>query len=261
VNGADRSDAARAMFSELADLPADDPRRVEVRDRLVATYLGVARGIARKFRDRGEPVADLEQVAVIGLIKAIERFDVSRGISFLSYAIPTMTGEVRRYFRDHGWAVHVPRGLVEMHQRIGQASRELTQQLGSAPTPSQLAKHLGVSVDDVLEGLEVGDSYRATSLDVHFDDDDSSPIVRKLGGDDPALELVEQRQLLRPLLAGLKPREQRIVIMRFFENRTQSEIAERVGLSQMHVSRLLTRSLARMREQMTRPAPPARQND
>lgn len=246
-------DAATRLFEEFARTAADDPRRTELRDRLVTMHTTVARNIARKFRNRGEPVADLEQVAVIGLIKAIDRFDPDRGAPFLSYAVPTITGEVRRYFRDHGWALRVPRRLVELHLQIGPASRQLSQQLGTAPTPTQLAEHLGVPVDDVLEGLEAGDAYHASSLD-GLNEDESSPIMRRLGEEDPEMDLVEIRATLAPLLAHIPPREQRIVMMRFFGNLTQSEIAERVGLSQMHVSRLLARSLAQMRGELDRPA-------
>lgn len=253
MSRADNYPQAASLFEELVRTDPGDPVRADLRDRLVTMHLGIARSIARKFRDRGEPVADLEQVAVIGLIKAVDRFDPSHGAPFLSFAIPTITGEVRRYFRDHGWAVRVPRRLIELHLQIGPASRELSQRLGTAPTPSQLAEHLGVTVDEVLEGLEAGEAYRASSLDF-TDDDDSSPTFRQIGGPDPELDLVEVRSTLEPLLARISPREQRIVIMRFFGNLTQSEIARRVGLSQMQVSRLLSRSLAQMREQLDSPA-------
>jgi RNA polymerase sigma-B factor len=247
----DREAHARAgrLFVEMASLPQGDPRRVRLRDELVAMHLAVARHIAAKFRGRGEPGDDLEQVATVGLIHAVDRYDPERGIAFLAYAVPTMMGEVRRYFRDTAWAIRLPRRLSELHVALGRASRELSQTLGSAPTPSQLADHLGASLSDVREALEAGQSYRTASLDSLGADDESSPaLVERLGADDPELEIVEHRAVLAPLLAQVPERERRILVMRFFEHLTQTQIAQRVGLSQMHVSRLLARTLSDLRE-------------
>ncbi len=221
-----------------------------MRDRLVTMHLPVAQHIAAKFRNRGEPGDDLEQVATLGLINAVDRYDASRGVAFLAYAVPTMMGEVRRYFRDSAWSVRLPRRLSELHLALGRASRELSQTLGSAPTPSQLAEHLGISVAEVQEGLEAGQSYRAASLDGGGDDDASAALLDRLGESDHELELVEHRALLGPALAQVPERERRILVMRFFEHLTQTQIAERVGLSQMHVSRLLARTLEQLRRQL-----------
>lgn len=243
----DYADAA-PMFEERAALSADDPRRAELRDQLVTRHLAVARHIAQKFAGRGEPGDDLEQVATVGLIHAVDRYDPARGIAFLAFAVPTMMGEVRRYFRDTAWAIRLPRRLSELHLALNRASRELSQSLGRAPTAKQLAEHLGITVQDVLEGLEAGQSYRATSLDdLGPDPDESSPLSAKIGVQDPELDTVENRALLAPLLAQLDERERRILTMRFFEHMTQTQIGERVGLSQMHVSRLLARTLEQLR--------------
>jgi RNA polymerase sigma-B factor len=235
----------------MAELPADDPRRAAIRDKLVTLHLPVAQHIAAKFRGRGEPGDDLEQVATVGLINAVDRYDPDRGIAFLAYAVPTMMGEVRRYFRDTAWSIRLPRRLSELHVALGRATRELSQTLGGAPTPSQLAEHLGVSVSEVQEALEAGQSYRTASLDGVMGDDDESPaLLERLGAEDPEMEVVEHRALLEPLLAEVPERERRILIMRFFEHMTQTQIAERIGLSQMHVSRLLARTLEDLRRRI-----------
>jgi RNA polymerase sigma-B factor len=245
--------AAGRLFIEFAALAADDPRRRRLRDELVTLHLPVARHIAAKFRNRGEPGDDLEQVATLGLINAVDRYDPSRGIAFLAYAVPTMMGEVRRYFRDTAWSIRLPRRLSELHLALGRASRELSQTLGSAPTPRQLAEHLGISVAEVQEGLEAGQSYRAASLDDSGggSDESSTALVERLGEQDHELEMVENRAVLGPLLEGIAERERRILIMRFFEHMTQTQIAERVGLSQMHVSRLLARTLEQLRARLS----------
>jgi RNA polymerase sigma-B factor len=243
--------AAEALFDELSSLEKGDPRRVAVRDQLVTLHLPVAQHIAAKFSGRGEPGDDLQQVATVGLINAVDRYDPSRGIAFLAYAVPTMMGEVRRYFRDSTWSVRLPRRLSELHQALGRASRELSQQLGSAPTPSQLAHHLGVGVEEVQEALQAGQSYRAASLDEPGGDDAAGALTDRIGEPDHELDLVEHRAVLAPALARIPERERAILAMRFFEHMTQTQIAERVGLSQMHVSRLLSRTLEQLREQLT----------
>jgi RNA polymerase sigma-B factor len=251
---ADDYSAAEALFDELASLEERDPRRAAVRDRLVTLHLPVAQHIAAKFSGRGEPGDDLQQVATVGLIHAVDRYDPSRGIAFLAYAVPTMMGEVRRYFRDSTWSVRLPRRLSELHQALGRASRELSQQLGSAPTPSQLAHHLGVGVEEVQEALQAGQSYRAASLDEPGGGDDAAgALTERMGEPDRELDLVEDRAVLAPALARIPERERAILTMRFFEHLTQTQIAERVGLSQMHVSRLLSRTLDRLRADLTSP--------
>lgn len=245
--------AADALLLEFATLDETDARRRELRDRIVTEYLPVARRVALRFRSRGEPTDDLEQVATVGLIHAVDRYDPSHGVAFLAYAVPTMMGEVKRYFRDSSWSVRLPRRLSELNLALERASRELSQQLGSAPTPQQLANHLSISVEEVREGLEAGQSYRAASLDESVGDE-LPALSERLGEQDPGMELVEQRAALQQVLAGVPERERRILMMRFFQDMTQSQIAERVGLSQMHVSRLLARTLERLRQGLTAPA-------
>jgi RNA polymerase sigma-B factor len=242
--------AAEALFVELSGLPPDDARCLELRQRIVVMYHPVAKRIAARFLGRGPDREDLEQVAAIGLVKAVERFDPDRGIAFLRFAVPTMVGEVRRHFRDSAWSIRMPRRLSELYLALNTASRDLAQQLGHAPTPSQLAAHLSITVDEVLEGLEAGHSYRAESLDAAAVGDDNG-LVDRLGVADPAFDAAEDRADLRPALAKLPPRERTILALRFFEGLTQTQIAARVGLSQMQVSRLLARSLERIRADLT----------
>ena len=242
----------RELLHVVCDLPGDDPARIAARDELVTMHLPLASFLARRFRDRGESLEDLEQVATIGLIKAVDRFDLDRGVEFSTFATPTMVGEIKRHFRDKGWAIRVPRRLQEMRLGITRATAELSQTSGRSPTVADIAAHLGVSQDDVLEGLESAQAYATLSLDATAADGDDSQggsLADTLGDDDPSLAEVEARATLNPLLASLPPRERRIVHMRFFENMTQSQIAEQVGVSQMHVSRLLAKSLAQMRVQ------------
>ncbi|MGM1061227.1 SigB/SigF/SigG family RNA polymerase sigma factor [Saccharothrix sp. Mg75] len=230
------------MFQELAK--TDGSRHQEVRDRLVTEHLPLAEHIADRFAERGESVEDLRQVAAVGLINAVDRFDVTRGIDFLAFAVPTITGEVRRYLRDQGWAVRVPRRLKELCAAIDGARVELARRVGRTPTPSEVARHLGIELDEVYEGLHATSAYHLLSLDEH----DELTTTEGLVSDDPALEVVELQHALDPMLRGLPKRERRIVVLRFFQNMTQSQIADSVGVSQMHVSRLLSRSLARLRD-------------
>ena len=188
------------------------------------------------------------QVGTIGLIKSVDRFDLERGVEFSTYATPTIVGEIKRHFRDKGWAVRVPRRLQELRLHLTTATQELSQQLGRAPTVAEMALRLGISEEEVLEGLESANAYSTVPLDRGSDDDDSGPgFVDTLGEDDEALEGVEYRESLKPLLAQLGPRERRILMLRFFHDKTQSEIAAEVGISQMHVSRLLAKTLAQLR--------------
>ncbi|MBT2479163.1 RNA polymerase sigma factor SigF [Streptomyces sp. ISL-94] len=245
----DRS-GARALFIELRALPEGSVERAELRNRLVRMHLPLVEHLARRFRNRGEPLDDLTQVATIGLIKSVDRFDPDRGVEFSTYATPTVVGEIKRHFRDKGWAVRVPRRLQELRLSLTTATAELSQQHGRSPTVHELAERLGISEEEVLEGLESANAYSTLSLDVPDTDDESPAVADTLGAEDEALEGVEYRESLKPLLEGLPPREKRILLLRFFGNMTQSQIAQEVGISQMHVSRLLARTLTQLREKL-----------
>lgn len=241
---------ARALFLELRELPEGSPERAELRNRLVRMHLPLVEHLARRFRNRGEPLDDLTQVATIGLIKSVDRFDVDRGVEFSTYATPTVVGEIKRHFRDKGWAVRVPRRLQELRLALTTATGELSQRHGRAPTVHELAEHLKISEEEVLEGLESANAYSTLSLDVPDTDDESPAVADTLGSEDEALEGVEYRESLKPLLEQLPPREKTILLLRFFGNMTQSQIAQEVGISQMHVSRLLARTLAQLRDKL-----------
>ncbi|MFD4400094.1 RNA polymerase sigma factor SigF [Kitasatospora sp. NPDC058397] len=249
-SGAPDREAARALFVRLSALPDGSPERVELRNQLVRMHIPLVEHLARRFRNRGEPLDDLTQVATIGLIKSVDRFDHERGVEFSTYATPTIVGEIKRHFRDKGWAVRVPRRLQELRLSLTTATSELSQRHGRSPTVHELAEHLGISEEDVLEGLESANAYSTLSLDVPDSDDESPAVADTLGATDEALEGVEYRESLKPLLAQLPPREQKILVLRFFRNMTQSQIAAEVGISQMHVSRLLARTLAQLREKL-----------
>ena len=211
-------------------------------------HLPLVEHCARRFRNRGEPFEDLVQVGTIGLIKSIDRFDSERGVEFSTYATPTIIGEIKRYFRDKGWAIRVPRRLQELRMQIGAATAELTQSLGRSPTPRELAEAIGCSVEEIVEGIESSNAYSTLSLDATDDSDEGAPsMLDAIGIDDEALEHVEIRESIKPLLDRLDPREKKILLLRFFRNLTQSQIAEEIGVSQMHVSRLLSRTLQHLR--------------
>ena len=240
---------SRELLVALAKLPEDDPTRPALRDELVESHLPLVEYLARRFAGRGEPLDDLIQVATIGLIKAVDRFDPDRGVEFSTYATPTIAGEIKRHFRDKGWAVRVPRRLQELKLALTRASSDLTQTLGRSPTVAELATLLELSEEEILEGLESAHAYSTVSLDAPDSDEDGGPAVAdSLGMVDDALEGVEYRESLKPLLEALPPREKRILVLRFFGNMTQSQIATDLGISQMHVSRLLAKTLAQLRE-------------
>nr|BFE65833.1 hypothetical protein GCM10020063_103590 [Dactylosporangium thailandense] len=252
--GKDGETAAQALITVLADLPAGSPDRPRVRARLIELYLPLAEYLARRFRNRGEPLDDLTQVAGLGLIKAVDGFDPSRGAAFTSYAIPMIVGELKRHFRDKGWDVRVPRRLQELRLELGKVSGELAQELGRSPTVADLAGRLGVSEEEVIEGLESGHAYRTLSINAPAGGDGgAAELADLLGGADRALEAVDDRESLRPLIARLPEREQRIIAMRFVGNLTQTQIAARLGISQMHVSRLLTHALTFLRGELVEP--------
>jgi RNA polymerase sigma-B factor len=243
---------ARDLFERLAGLPQGDEERLRIRGELVEIHLPLVEYLARRFRNRGEWLDDLTQVATIGLIKSIDRFDLARGVEFSTYATPTIVGEIKRHFRDKGWAVRVPRRLQELKLALTKAIGELAQKEGRAPTIAELAAHLQMSEEEVLEGLESANAYSTVSLDAPDSGDEDAPAVAEsLGMLDDALEGVEYRESLKPLLERLQPREKRILLLRFFGNMTQSQIATELGISQMHVSRLLARTLAQLREGLT----------
>jgi RNA polymerase sigma-B factor len=238
------------LFIELATLPPRDRRRRQLRDRLVTEHLPVAQHIARRYSHRGQPVEDLTQVAALGLINAVDRFDPYRGSDFLSFAVPTISGEIRRYFRDHSWSIRLPRRISQLYVAINAATGELSQRLGRAPTPTELAEYLDVSVEEIREGLEAASTMSPSSLD-ELSEPSSRTLADAVGADDAELTRAENRQALQPLLATLPERERRILALRFVAHRTQSQIAQELHCSQMHVSRLLTRTLDRLRRRLS----------
>jgi RNA polymerase sigma-B factor len=240
------------LLTRFASLEPRDPRRPALRQELVSGYLPLARHIARTFANRGEPFEDLVQIATLGLILAVDRFDPRYGSGFLAFAVPTIRGEVQRHFRDRCWSLRVTRHLKDLHLAINAAISELSQVLGQAPRPSQIAQLLGISHAEVLEGLRVAAAYRAGSLDAapSRDPEGEATLAEQIGEPDPAFELVEDKHALGPLLEELPERERAILMMRFYANMTQTQIAARLGLSQMHVSRLLSATLARLRRRL-----------
>ncbi|GIJ47584.1 hypothetical protein Val02_44700 [Virgisporangium aliadipatigenens] len=244
---------ALALLTLLADLPKGSPDRARARERLVEMYLPLAEHMARRFRNRGEQMDDLVQVASLALVKSIDGFDPTRGAAFTSYAIPMIVGELKRHFRDKGWDVRVPRRLQELRLEIGKISGDLAQKLGRSPTVADLAARLEVSEEEIIEALDCSQAYRALSLHAPVNGDESGgELMDLLGGTDPEMETVENRAALRPLLAKLPEREQKIIAMRFFGNMTQSQIAAEIGISQMHVSRLLAHALGVLKAEMTK---------
>ena len=212
----------------------------------------MAEHLARRLAGRGEPLEDLVQVATVGLINAVDRFEPDRGSHFLAFAVPTITGELRRHFRDHGWSMRVPRQLKDLGLAIRRAQAELSQQLGRSPRPSEIAEWLAVPLAEVSEALHAAEAYRCSSLDALLCCGESAATPQTFLGElDTRMCLIDEREALRPLLTRLAPRQRTILELRFFHELTQSQIAERVGLSQMHVSRLLRQILAFLQERMT----------
>jgi len=251
-------DTTRDVDNELDDDASDDngaaahekfleyrrTRDRALRNELVEDHMRLAEFLARRFAHRGEALDDLRQVALVGLLKAVERFEPERGLQFSSFAMPTIVGELKRHFRDRGWAVRVPRRVQELHLELDRTIATLSQELGRPPTPREIADRAGVQEEDVLESMEASSLYRLPSIDAfRGGDDPSTAPAERLGDLDPEMDAVDNRIAVSELLSVLPEREQRIVYLRFFEGLTQSEIAEHVGISQMHVSRLLVRSL------------------
>jgi RNA polymerase sigma-B factor len=237
------------LFLALADDRTSSSTRTSAREELVALHQPHVEHCARRFRNRGEPFEDLLQVGIIGLLKAIDRFDAERGVEFSTYATPTILGEIKRHFRDKGWAIRVPRRLQELRMQITTVSAELTQSLGRSPTAPELAAAMDCSVEEIVEGLESGNAYATLSLDAGDDSEDgAATMLDAIGVDDANIAHIDLRESIKPLLEQLDHREKRILLLRFFRNMTQSQIADEIGVSQMHVSRLLTRTLAQLRE-------------
>jgi RNA polymerase sigma-B factor len=232
-------------YHEQGDLAA--------RKQLIEQYMSLVRSLARRYSYRGEQLEDLVQIGAIGLIKAIDRFDVNRGVELTTYATPNIIGEIKRHFRDRGWSVRVPRGLQELNIQLSRLIEELTVQLSRSPTIAELAKGAGVSEEEVLEALESGRAYSSLSLSAgsggHDDDGELDPL-ESLGTEEPQYEVSEDRAVLAPGFRVLDERERKILHLRFFEGLTQSQIAQQVGISQMHVSRLIRRSLEKIREEI-----------
>ena len=238
---------SRSLFLRLATLAEDSPERVYVRDTLIELNLPLVRYAAARFRSRNEPMEDVVQVGTIGLINAIDRFDPERGVQFPTFAMPTVIGEIKRYFRDNVRTVHVPRRLHELWVQVNSATEDLTTAFGRTPTTAEIAERLRIGEDEVLSCIEAGRSYHATSLEAAQEGDGLPGLLDRLGYEDPALDGVEHRDLVRHLLVQLPAREQRILLLRYYSNLTQSQISAELGVSQMHVSRLLARSFQRLR--------------
>jgi RNA polymerase sigma-B factor len=228
------------------------------REELIKRYLPLVRSLARRFASRGQPVEDLVQVGSIGLIKAIDRFDLDRGVELSTYATPTILGEIKRYFRDKGWAVKVPRALQDLNVRLNRAIEHMTVELHRSPTISELAAATRVTEEEVVEALESGRAYSSISIfsGGASEDEESLELLDCLGRDEQAYDTFEQRRVLAPAMERLEPRERLILHLRFFEGMTQTQVAARIGISQMHVSRLIRKSIDNLREVMTRPEVP-----
>jgi RNA polymerase sigma-B factor len=219
------------------------------REALVDRFLPLARQLARRYQRGGEPLDDLIQVASLGLLKAIDRFEPSRHTAFSSFAVPTILGELKRHFRDRGWSVRVPRDLQELSVRVDRVAEDMSRDLGRAPTPAEIAANIGVSTEQVMEAREAAGAYRAISLDRPRDDDDEGDgMTETMGVEDPGFGLAEDAATVERLMAVLGDREREVLRLRFAEDLTQSEIGLRVGVSQMHVSRLIRQAVARLRE-------------
>ncbi|MEV6979248.1 SigB/SigF/SigG family RNA polymerase sigma factor [Kitasatospora sp. NPDC093806] len=242
-----------ALFRRLVALRRETRAYSYVRGTIIELNMPLVRFIAGRFRHRPEEMADILQVGTVGLIKAVDGYDPDRGPEFVTYAIPTIAGEIKRFFRDTSWPVRVPRRMQELYLQVARGSDRLEQLLGRLPHPEEIAEDLHLTVEEVVEGLVAGRIHRSTSLDALREqdaDESGSALIDRLGSCDPAIELAEFRTAVRPLLGGLPRREQTVLRLRFWEGRTQSEIADRIGVSQMHVSRLLSATLARLREQL-----------
>jgi RNA polymerase sigma-B factor len=247
--GGDRSDALQ-LLRQLHSLDEDDPRRARLREQLVEQHIPLVNYLARRFAGRNEPISDLEQVGAIGLLKAIDRFDPERGLEFSTFATPTILGEIKRHFRDTGWLVHVPRRARELQSTVNAARAELGQQLGRAPTVSEVAAHVDCDEDAILETLEAARAYSGVPLETLAAPDSPVPEHPALGVVDAGYDQVEQRALLRTAISQLPENERDVLLLRFVTGKTQTEIAGIIGVSQMQVSRLVARGLKKLRAQL-----------
>lgn len=242
-------DRTYQLFAELHTVDPASTRHREIRNELVTVHLPLVRYLARRFAGRGESVDDLMQIGTIGLLQAIDRFEPDRGLEFSTFATPNVAGEIKRHFRDRGWMVRVPRRLQELQAELVSGISELSQRLGRSPTVGELARHLGLTEEEVIEGTESARAYSAVPIDVPSTVTGMT-VADTLVEPDAALSQVELRHALRPVLADLGRRERQVLMLRFVENKTQTEIAEVLGISQVHVSRLLAKTLAELREKL-----------
>lgn len=254
-----RRTASTRYSRELADVPEQElllrvcnGKDQRAREELITRYLPLVKSLARRFASRGQSVEDLIQVGSIGLIKAIDRFDLDRGVELSTYATPTILGEIKRYFRDKGWAVKVPRALQDLNVRLNRVIEQLTVELRRSPTIAELAAATGVSEEEVVEAMESGRAYSSVSIysGGASDDEESLELLDCLGAEEEAYEIFEQRRVLAPAMERLDPRERLILHLRFFEGMTQTQVAARIGISQMHVSRLIRKSIENLRQFM-----------
>ncbi|MCZ7459876.1 RNA polymerase sigma factor SigF [Streptomyces sp. WMMC940] len=252
VGPVDARALSKTLFARLEALEEGTHEYSYVRNTLVELNLALVKFAASRFRSRSEPMEDIIQVGTIGLIKAIDRFELSRGVEFPTFAMPTIIGEIKRFFRDTSWSVRVPRRLQELRLDLAKAGDELAQQLDRAPTIGELAERLGITRDEVVEGMAASNAYTASSLDAQPDEDETEgTLADRIGYEDHGLEGIEYIESLKPLIASLPPRDRKILSLRFVAGMTQSEIGDELGISQMHVSRLLARTLNRLRKGLT----------
>ncbi len=252
VGPVDARALSKTLFGRLENLEEGTHEYAYVRNTLVELNLALVKFAASRFRSRSEPMEDIIQVGTIGLIKAIDRFELGRGVEFPTFAMPTIVGEIKRFFRDTSWSVRVPRRLQELRLDLAKAGDELAQRLDRSPTVDELAERLSISTEEVVEGMAASNAYTASSLDAQPEEDDTEgTLADRIGYEDHGLEGIEYIESLKPLIAELPPRDRKILSLRFVAGMTQSEIGEELGISQMHVSRLLSRTLRRLRAGLT----------
>ncbi|MER7696991.1 MULTISPECIES: RNA polymerase sigma factor SigF [unclassified Streptomyces] len=252
VGALDARALSKTLFERLESLEEGTHEYSYVRNTLVELNLALVKFAASRFRSRSEPMEDIVQVGTIGLIKAIDRFELSRGVEFPTFAMPTIVGEIKRFFRDTSWSVRVPRRLQELRLDLAKAGDELSQQLDRAPTVAELSERLGITTEEVVEGMSASNAYTASSLDAKPEEDDhEGALADRIGYEDHGLEGIEYVESLKPLIAALPSRDRMILSLRFVSNMTQSEIGEELNISQMHVSRLLSRTLTKLRKGLT----------
>jgi RNA polymerase sigma-B factor len=254
MDAVDARQLSKTLFARLEVLEEGTHEYAYVRNTLVELNLALVKFAASRFRTRSEPMEDIDQVGTIGLIKAIDRFELSRGVEFPTFAMPTIIGEIKRFFRDTSWSVRVPRRLQELRLDLAKTTDELAQRLDRAPSVGELADALGITREEVVEGMTASNAYTASSLDAQPEEEETGAegtLASRIGYEDHGIEGIEYIESLKPLIAGLPPRDRQILSLRFVANMTQSEIGEELGISQMHVSRLLSRTLVRLRKGLT----------